>query len=155
MMFAVIRLKGDVNLRTEVKDTMSLLKLNRKHHLVLIPPDSKFVNMVKKIQNYVTWGEISPEVLSELLKKRGRLSGNKRLTEDYLKSKINKDFDNLAKDLIDQKIKLKDISGLKPVFRLKPPTKGFERFGLKRPYSLGGSTGYRGENINDLIKRMI
>lgn len=51
----------------------------------------------------------------------------------------------------------KDIATgeLKPYFRLNPPRKGFERKGTKLPFTIGGALGYRGDNINDLIKRMI
>ncbi|MDK2849628.1 MAG: large subunit ribosomal protein [Candidatus Woesearchaeota archaeon] len=41
------------------------------------------------------------------------------------------------------------------VFHLNPPKGGFERKGIKKPFSIGGALGYRGEKINDLIKRMI
>src|SRR3989338_4923175 len=40
-------------------------------------------------------------------------------------------------------------------YRLNSPKKGFERKGIKRPFSVGGALGYRAEKINDLIKRMI
>ena len=40
-------------------------------------------------------------------------------------------------------------------YRLNSPRKGFERKGIKRPYSVGGALGYRADKINDLIKRMI
>ncbi|MBT5022113.1 50S ribosomal protein L30 [Candidatus Woesearchaeota archaeon] len=40
-------------------------------------------------------------------------------------------------------------------FRLHPPRGGFERKGTKKPFNLGGAVGYRGDKINDLIKRMI
>ncbi len=40
-------------------------------------------------------------------------------------------------------------------YRLNSPRKGFERKGIKRPYSVGGALGYRAEKINDLIKRMV
>ncbi|MEK6874839.1 MAG: uL30 family ribosomal protein [Nanoarchaeota archaeon] len=43
----------------------------------------------------------------------------------------------------------------KPYFRLAPPTKGFERKGIKKSYDAGGALGYRGEAINALIERMI
>jgi len=39
------------------------------------------------------------------------------------------------------------------VFRLHPPKKGFKGK-VKRGYTAGGVTGYRGEAINDLIKKM-
>ena len=44
---------------------------------------------------------------------------------------------------------------IKKYFRLNPPRKGFGRKGIKHPYQSGGALGYRGEAINDLIKRMV
>jgi large subunit ribosomal protein L30 len=38
---------------------------------------------------------------------------------------------------------------------LHPPRGGFERKGIKIPFKVGGALGYRGEKINDLIKRML
>lgn len=48
-----------------------------------------------------------------------------------------------------------DKSAIKPFFRLHPPRGGFERKGIKTPFTVGGALGYRGEKINDLIKAMI
>ena len=39
-------------------------------------------------------------------------------------------------------------------FRLKPPRKGWERGGIIHNYKAGGALGYRGVEINKLIKRM-
>ena len=47
------------------------------------------------------------------------------------------------------------MPGLKQFFKLNPPRSGFERKGIKVPFSLGGALGYRKNNINDLIKRMV
>jgi large subunit ribosomal protein L30 len=41
------------------------------------------------------------------------------------------------------------------VLRLAPPRKGFERKGIKVPFTSGGALGDRKEAINDLVKRMI
>ncbi|MBN2141994.1 uL30 family ribosomal protein [Candidatus Woesearchaeota archaeon] len=50
----------------------------------------------------------------------------------------------------------KDAFGFqKKVFRLHPPRGGFERKGIKKPFSLGGALGYRGEKMNDLIQKML
>lgn len=40
-------------------------------------------------------------------------------------------------------------------FRLSPPQGGFERKGIKKPFTKGGVLGYRGSKINALIKKMI
>ena len=39
-------------------------------------------------------------------------------------------------------------------YRLHPPKGGFERKGIKMPFSKGGVTGYRGSEIVDLVRRM-
>ena len=56
------------------------------------------------------------------------------------------------KGVIDSKVKLVDV-GIKPVFRLHPPRKGYEDIRLS--FNEGGSLGYRGEEIKDLAKRML
>ncbi|HNR25150.1 MAG TPA: 50S ribosomal protein L30, partial [Methanobacteriaceae archaeon] len=43
--------------------------------------------------------------------------------------------------------------GLKPVFRLHPPRKGYKD--IKKAFNEGGTLGYRGEDINHLLKRMV
>ena len=40
-------------------------------------------------------------------------------------------------------------------FHLQPPRGGFERKGIKTPFSMKGALGYRAEKINLLIKKMI
>jgi large subunit ribosomal protein L30 len=50
----------------------------------------------------------------------------------------------------------KDKDGkLKKYFLLHPPRGGFERKGIKTPFTTGGALGYRGAKINDLIKKML
>lgn len=44
---------------------------------------------------------------------------------------------------------------LKKFFLMHPPRGGFERKGIKLPYTKGGALGYREARINDLIKKMI
>jgi large subunit ribosomal protein L30 len=45
--------------------------------------------------------------------------------------------------------------GIKNMFNLHPPIKGFEKKGKKAPFSLKGAFGYRGKEINNLLERMI
>jgi large subunit ribosomal protein L30 len=40
-------------------------------------------------------------------------------------------------------------------YTLHPPIKGFERKGIKMPFTRGGAHGYRKDKINDLIMRML
>lgn len=50
---------------------------------------------------------------------------------------------------------MKEKRGDGKFFRLQPPVRGFGRKGIKQPFNSGGSLGYRGEKINELIRRML
>ena len=103
---------------------------------------------------FVSWGEINKKTLSKLVKSRGRIVGDKNLTDDYVKTVTSfKSIDELSKAIVEDNFKFKDIPDVKPVFRLKPPKKGYE--GIKKSFKNKGSLGYRGENINNLLERMM
>ena len=130
-----------------------MLKLHRVNHCVLLPDNPHYLGMIKKVTNHVAWGEIGPESVDSLLKNRGRLKGGKLLTDEYLKE--NTDFNSieeLSNAIYEEKVKIKDIPNLKPVFRLHPPRKGHK--GIKRSFKIGGELGYHGDAINELIKKM-
>jgi|SRR3989338_3710431 len=152
---AIIRLRGITGVRKEIKTTMDLLRLYNKHHLVILENSVQNIGMLKKIKDFVTWGEINEETFKELLKKRARLPGNMLLTEQYLKEKTQLSMDDFTKEFFSSKIQLKHVPGLKTFFRLKPPIGGFENQGIKLPFSMNGSLGYRGAQINILIKKML
>jgi large subunit ribosomal protein L30 len=154
-MIAVIRLRGKVGLKKPIKHTLNMLRLFNKNTCVVVNDAPNYTGMLKKVKDYVTWGEIDHETFKLLLKERGKLAGKNKLTEEYLKEKVKLNLDDFSKNFFDSKKSLKDIPGLKLFFRLNPPRKGFERKGIKVPFSLGGALGYRKNKINDLIKRMI
>lgn len=153
--FAIVRIRGKNKIFGKIEDTMKMLKLYDKNSCIIVNCSDSMIGMIHKIKDYVTWGEVSEETIKILLEKRGKIFGKKPLTEDYLKSKTKLNYEQLAKEVFEGKKSLKDIPGLKTYFRLKPPTGGFERKGIKVPYSMGGTVGYRREKINDLIKKMI
>lgn len=149
----VIKLRSDINARQEVKDTLKMMGLTRVNHCIIVDNNDSNLGMIKKVKDYVTWGEIKPEVLESLLKKRGRLTGDKRVTEEVVKSKSNfQTMAELATAVESGGVKLGDI-GVKKIFRLHPPRGGYKS--TKRPVKDKGDLGYRGDKINDLIIRMI
>ena len=154
MTYAVVRVRGSINVRRSISDTLKMLRLNRVNHCVIIPETAEYKGMLKKVKDYVTWGEVGEPVLTELLTTRGKLMGDKPITNKYLKSNSKfKSLSDFSKYVLEGKTKFTDLKDLKPVIRLSPPRKGYE--GIKRPFSLGGALGYRGEKINDLLRRMI
>ena len=152
-MFVLVQVRGTVNTRGDIKDTLKMLRLHHINHCVLIPDTPAYIGMIRKVKDYVAWGEINPEVLEELLCNRGRLTGNVRLTDAYVKE--NSQYANIsefARALANGSARMTDIPGLKPVLRLHPPRKGHKT--TKRTFQQGGSLGYHGEAINALLYRM-
>jgi len=155
-MLALVRLRGSVHLRSTLGDTLKLLNLARINHCIISQDTPNVRGMVNKVNDYITWGEIEETTLTKLLEKRGRVAGNRPVDEEYIKKNSKqKDIKSFAKTLIEGNAKLKDVAGLKPVFRLNPPKGGHKRGGIKKPYTRGGALGYRGEKINELINSMI
>jgi large subunit ribosomal protein L30 len=151
----IVRISGKQGLTKKVKNTFKLLNLHKKHTCVIVNSSKDILGMIKVLKDHSTWGEIDKETLSMLLEKRGRLPGKTNLSLEYLKEKVNKNFEEVSSDLIEGKLTIKSIPGLKPFFRLAPPKKGYETKGTKKPFSLGGALGYRKNKINDLIQRML
>jgi large subunit ribosomal protein L30 len=154
-MVLAIRVRGQVRVRPQIEDTLKKLQLNKLHHAKLIKATSSLQGMIDKAKDYITWGEVEADLIELLLSKRGRLSGNRRLTDAYVKK--NSSYSSIsafAKALASGKASLADVEGLKPIFRLTPPKKGFRG---KKYYSvgMGGITGYRGADIEQLATRMI
>jgi large subunit ribosomal protein L30 len=150
----VVRVRGESDISKEIRDTLKMLRLTRNCHATLIDDRPSYLGMLHKVQNCVTWGEISKENIALLLKKRGRLEGDKKLTEEYTQGLGYKSLSDLAEATYRVEVEYNRLPKVKSVFRLHPPKKGFKGK-VKRSYPAGGVTGYRGEAINDLIKRML
>lgn len=153
--FVVVRIRGKTGLNKKLNMAMETVKLYNKHHCVILDNNKAVQGILQQIKDYSTWGELNEETFNELLTKRGKLPGNKPLTEAYVNEKLKISINEFSKEFLNSKKKLKDIPGLKTFFRLLPPKGGFERGGIKTPFSLGGVLGYRGEKINKLIKNML
>jgi len=154
MVYAAVRVRGTVNVKPDIKRTLQLLKLTRANHCVLLEENASIKGMLQIAKDYITWGEIDKTILSKLIDSRGKLDGNKDLTENYIKSATPySNLEKLSQAIIDNKFKYKDIPNVKPIFRLSPPKKGYE--GIKRSFVNNGAIGYRRTEINKLLERMI
>jgi large subunit ribosomal protein L30 len=152
-MYAVVRLRGQVNVRYTIEGTMKLLRLHKVNHCVVVPENPHFKGMVHKVKDYVAYGKLDAKALAELLENRGRLEGGARLTEEYVReNSAYVSIQAFAEAVIEEKASLKDIPGLKPVFRLHPPRKGHA--GIKRTVRQGGELGDHDENIDMLLHKM-
>ena len=152
--FVAVRIRGLSDIPQETKDTLMMLRLTRNCHATLLDNRPSYSGMLQKCKNCLTWGEVSKENIVLLLNKRGKLTGDKKLTDEYAKELGYDTIDALAEALFNVDVEFSSLPEVKPLFRLRPPTKGFKGK-VKKSYAAGGEAGYRGETINDLLKRML
>jgi len=141
-MIAIVRIRGEVNLNQDIKETLNRLRLGKKYSCaVFAKPEKETLGMIKKVKDFVAFGEINEETLGRLLEVRGKAIDKTRKV----------DFKAEAKEIIAGK-KLQELN-IKPFFRLHPPRKGIES---KKHFGVGkGVLGNNKEKINDLIERML
>lgn len=150
----VVRIRGTISAQRQVRQTLQMLNLTRNNYAVLIDDRPSFLGMIKTAQNFITWGEASKEIVNMLVKERGKLTGSKKLTDEYAQKIGYKSLEELAETVFDCRVEYWKLRNAQPVFKLHPPTKGFKGK-IKKGYGAGGELGYRGERINELIKRML
>jgi len=138
---AIVRIRGPVRVDKVMNDTMDMFHIERVNSCTVVTVTPSIFGMLRKIKDYVTYGEIDDATYKALVDKRGELFKG-RLTD--------------SKGEIEYK-KFITVDGkkLKPYFRLSPPKGGWERKGIKWSFKQGGALGYRGKEINKLIMRMI
>ncbi|MDA3836068.1 MAG: uL30 family ribosomal protein [Nanoarchaeota archaeon] len=72
-MIAAIRIKGQVGLNQDVKETLSRLRLRRKYICVVIDnPNDAQMGMIKKMRDFISFGEISKDIYKKLVDARGQ-----------------------------------------------------------------------------------
>jgi len=138
-MICIIRIRGQVKLNRDVKETLERLRLKKKYSCVVLNPNKEQLGMIKKIRDFVAYGNIRKDVFERLLDSRGqKINKNKKI-----------DSRKVIEDL--EKGKKYENLNLKPFFRLHPP-----RHGIKSKFHFPkGVLGDNGEKINDLVLRML
>ena len=152
-MYAVVQVRGVVNTRGDIKDTLKMLRLHHINHCVLVSSTPENLGMIRKVKDYVAYGEVDAVTIETLLRTRGRVVGDAALTDEYIKANSTySGIGEFAQALSSAEVRLRDIPGLKPVLRLHPPRKGYKT--TKRTFVQGGALGYYGQEINTLLYKM-
>jgi large subunit ribosomal protein L30 len=156
-LYFAVRIRGAPGMKRIILDTLKMLRMHKVNHGVLIWGDLSYMGMLKKCKDYIAYGEIDEKALLRLLRARGKVEGNKPLTDEHIKNLTKyKNLKEFSKGLLSGEIQYRtqDVNKIKPVFRLHPPRKG-HRGTIKKHYKEGGTLGYVDQFINELIHKMI
>jgi len=145
----VVNMRGTVNLNADQRKTLEQLHICRRYSATIVPNESAYVGMLRRVKDKVAWCYADAETTRNLLKHRGVVYGS----IDYPWMKSEDELNKIATQLADGRMKLKDVEGLKPWFRLTPPRGGFRR-SLRRGYAQRGLLGENPE-LPKIVDRMI
>lgn len=154
MSLAVLRVRGRPERSDRQERTLKQMRLHAPNHATIVPSTDSWKGMMKKVEHFITYGELTPAGALQLLTERGRAPGNKPLTDEYVAEHTEYgSIEELAQAIAEDEADLTKLTSIKPVFRLHPPRGGFKN--NKRHFREGGTLGYRGDEINQLIERML
>lgn len=119
------------------------------------------MNMIRRVEPYVTYGYPSQSVIRKLIYKRGygKIQGSRiPLTDNSIVEKgLAKHGLASVEDLIHEIATVgahfKEANNFLWPFKLNSPKKGFAA--KRHPYQNGGAWGNREELVNELINRML
>jgi large subunit ribosomal protein L30 len=129
---AAVRVRGRVNVRSDINETLDRLRLRRVNNCVIIKMNDSYSGMINACHDYIAFGEPDEETIKRLVKKAG--------------------IDISPSDIIQGKYDQKALKAALPI-RLHPPRHGYKS--TKLSFKRGGSLGYMGKEINNLIQRMV
>ena len=151
--FLVVRIKGQVDVPYWARTTLKLLKLEKKFRATIIPAQDNTLGMLNKVKHYVSWQDLDVSLAKELLDKKGRKSGYKKITKEDIKKIGFESIDDLAKSLTEGKTSLTKLKPMKPWFALAPPRHGFKK-STKRLYGQKGVLG-KNKDLGTLVRNMM
>jgi len=89
-MIAIIRITGQVNLSAPIVETLHRLRIRKKYAcVVFVKPTKEQLGMLKKVRDFVAYGEINKSTFEKLIEARGKII-NKDKKLDSKKIKIVK-----------------------------------------------------------------
>jgi len=157
----VVRIRGINHLAPQVRKILQLFRLRQIHNATFVRINRATLNMLKKVEPYVTFGYPTRKTVSDLVYKRGYGKVNKQriplTTNEIVEKVLGKHGIISVEDLINEINSVgpafKEANNFLWAFKLTSPKGGFNN--KRHPFQQGGDWGNREEEINALVKRML
>ena len=142
-MIGIVLVRGTIGTRPEVRETLKRLNLTRKNGVVFVEDTPQTRGMLRVVKDYVTYGAVKDETVTAVIEARGETPA---MRASRVPGRDPRPASGRQGTIAGTSVRL-------PI-RLNPPRKGFERGGIKKPFSIGGVLGER-TTMDELLMRMI
>ncbi|ARM75944.1 50S ribosomal protein L30 [Acidianus manzaensis] len=150
----IIRIRGYASTPWNIQETLEMLRLPKRFNAMVYPNDNNIKGMLIKVQPYITWGELNEDG-AELILSRLKTLDHNGLTDEVAKKYFGMDKGELKQKIVSGELKINKYSSIFSLpIRLHAPSGGFKGK-INSPYKNKGEFGYRGIEINNLLKRMV
>ncbi|KAK4264028.1 hypothetical protein QN277_029369 [Acacia crassicarpa] len=156
----IIRIRGINAMHPKTRTILQLLRLRQIFNGVFLKVNKATMNMLHRVEPYVTYGYPNLKSVSELIYKRGYGKVDRQriaLTDNsVIEQALGKHGIICIEDLIHEIITVgphfKEANNFLWPFKLKAPLGGLKK--KRNHYVEGGDAGNRENYINELIRRM-
>ncbi|KAL0302589.1 UNVERIFIED_CONTAM: 60S ribosomal protein L7-2 [Sesamum angustifolium] len=156
----IIRIRGINAMHPRTKKILQLLRLRQIFNGVFLKVNKATMNMLHRVEPYVTYGYPNLKSVRELIYKRGYGKVNKQriaLTDNSIIEQVLGKYGIISvEDLIHEVLTVgphfKEANNFLWPFQLKAPLGGLKK--KRNHYVEGGDAGNREDYINELIRRM-
>lgn len=156
----VIRIGGKNDMHSETRKLLYSLRLRRIFHGVFLKVNEGVMEILKKLEPYVTYGYPNLKSVRDLIYKKGVGKLDKQrvpLTDNNIVEQALGEHGIIClEDVINEITTVgkhfKEVNNFLYPFALKKPEKVLQ--GKKRRYKDGGDSGNREDNINELLDKM-
>ena len=85
-LYFAVRIRGRPGMNRKILHTLQMLRMHKVNHGVLIWGLKSYIGMLNKVKDFIAFGEIDETTLLRLLRARGKIEGNRPLTEEHIKN---------------------------------------------------------------------
>jgi len=155
------RIRGINHMAPGPKKILQLFRLRQIHNAVFIRVNRATLNMIKKIEPFVTFGYPTRTTIAHMIYKRGHGKINKQriplTSNEIIEKELGKFNIVCVEDLINEIYNVgphfKAANNFLWAFKLSSPKGGYSN--KRHPFQQGGDWGNREEAINSLVQSML
>ncbi|XP_074561777.1 large ribosomal subunit protein uL30y-like [Curcuma longa] len=156
----IIRIRGINAMHPKTRKILQLLRLRQIFNGVFLKVNKATINMLRRVEPYVTYGYPNLKSVRELIYKRGYGKLNKQRIPFTDNSVIEKGLgkcnimciEDLVHEIMTVGPHFRQANNFLWPFKLKAPLGGLKK--KRNHYVEGGDAGNREDYINELIRRM-
>ena len=157
----IVRIRGINKLNPKIIRIMRLLRLRQLHNGVFIRINKASINMLRRVEPYITYGYPTKESIRRLVLKRGFGKVNRQRIPIEENSTIEKvlgkhnisTVEDLVNEIYTVGPHFKEANNFLWPFKLRAPRGGFRA--KRHPFQMRGDWGNREDYVNQLISKML